>query len=126
MILVKLGLNEIKRLIHPQAVFTIRIGNNVIPREIASNIGGFFLLHVALTVFGILFMSALGLDFETAFGSVAANINNIGPGLGEVGPTDNYANIPIIGKWFLCLLMLAGRLEIFTVLVLFTVSFWKK
>jgi len=71
-------------------------------------------------------MSALGLDFETAFGSVAANINNIGPGLGDVGPTDNYAHIPIIGKWFLRFLMLAGRLEIFTVLVLFTVSFWKK
>jgi len=126
MILVKLGINEIKRLIHPQAIFTVRIGTNVIPREIASNIGGFFLLHVGLTLFGIFFMSALGLDFETAFGSVAANINNIGPGLGEVGPTENYASIPIIGKWFLCFLMLAGRLEIFTVLVLFTVSFWKK
>jgi len=126
LILVKLGINEIKRLIHPQAVFTVRIGNMVVPREIASNISGFFLLHVGLTVFGILFMSALGLNFETAFGSVAANINNIGPGLGDVGPTDNYANIPIIGKWFLCLLMLAGRLEIFTVIVLFTVYFWKR
>lgn len=126
MILMKLGLNEIKRLIHPQAVFSIRIGTMVVPREIAGNIAGFFLLHVGLTVFGILFMSALGLDFETAFGSVAANINNIGPGLGDVGPTDNYAAIPVIGKWFLCLLMLAGRLEIFTVLILFTFSFWKK
>lgn len=126
MILLKLGINEIKRLIHPQAVFTVRIGNMVIPREIASNIGGFFLLYVGLTIFGVLFMSALGLDFETAFGSVAANINNIGPGLGDVGPTDNYSAIPVAGKWFLCLLMLAGRLEVYTVLVLFTVSFWKK
>ncbi len=125
-ILFKLGLNEIKRLIHPNAVYSIRIGKIVVPREIANNIGGFFLLHVALTVFGILFMSALGLDFETAFGSVAANINNIGPGLGDVGPTENYANIPIIGKWFLSFLMLAGRLEIFTVLILFTFSFWRK
>ncbi len=126
LILLKLGMNEIKRLIHPQAVFTVRVGNNVIPREIASNIAGFFLLYVALTVFGILFMSALGLDFETAFGSVAATINNIGPGLGQVGPTENFAHIPVIGKWFLSFLMLAGRLEIFTVLILFTVSFWKK
>ncbi|MGP8330627.1 MAG: TrkH family potassium uptake protein [Methanosarcinaceae archaeon] len=125
-ILMKLGLNEIKRLIHPQAVFSIRIGSMVVPRDIAGNIAGFFLLHIGLTIFGILFMSALGLDFETAFGSVAANINNIGPGLGAVGPTDNYANIPVIGKWFLSLLMLAGRLEIFTVLVMFTFSFWKK
>jgi trk system potassium uptake protein TrkH len=126
LILFKLGINEIRRLIHPQAVFAVRVGSRVIPREIAANIGGFFLLHVGLTIFGILFMSALGLDFETAFASVAANINNIGPGLGAVGPADNYANIPLIGKWFLCFLMLVGRLEIFTVLILLTVSFWKK
>ncbi|MCK5146406.1 TrkH family potassium uptake protein [bacterium] len=125
-ILMKHGLNEIKRLIHPHGVFSIRLGSIVVPRGIAGNIAGFFLLHVGLTVFGFLFMSAIGLDFETAFGSVAANINNIGPGLGGVGATDNYAHIPVIGKWFLCLLMLAGRLEIFTVLVLFTASFWKK
>jgi trk system potassium uptake protein TrkH len=126
MILLKLGINEIRRLIHPQAVFAVRIGTRVIPREIATNVGGFFLLHVAITVFGILFMSALGLDFETAFASVAANINNIGPGLGAVGPTDHYAHVPVIGKWFLCFLMLVGRLEIFTVLILLTVSFWRK
>ncbi|UCF79573.1 MAG: TrkH family potassium uptake protein [Candidatus Eiseniibacteriota bacterium] len=126
LILLKLGINEIKRLIHPQAILTVRLGNMVIPREIAGNIGSFFLLHIGLTAFGVLFMSALGLDFETAFASVAANINNIGPGLGAVGPTDHYAHVPVVGKWFLCFLMLAGRLEIFTVLVLFTVSFWKK
>ncbi len=118
MILLKLARNEINRLIHPQAVFSVRIGNMVVPREIASNIGGFFLLYVSLNVIGILVMSLLGLDFQTAFGSVAAMINNIGPGLGQVGPTDNYAHIPMIGKWFLSFLMLAGRLEIFTVLIL--------
>jgi len=126
MILLKLGINEIKRLIHPQAVFTVRIGERVVPREIASNIGSFFLLYAGLAVLGVLFMSALGLDFETAFGSVAATINNIGPGLGAVGPTDHYAHVPLAGKWFLCFLMLTGRLEIFTILVLFTVAFWKK
>ncbi|MDZ7376403.1 MAG: TrkH family potassium uptake protein, partial [candidate division KSB1 bacterium] len=126
MILLQMGRNEIKRLIHPQAVFSVRVGSNVIPREISSTIGGFFLLYMALTVFGVLFMSALGLDFQTAFGSVAAMINNIGPGLGQVGPTDNYAHIPMIGKWFLSFLMLVGRLEVFTVLVLFTASFWRK
>jgi len=71
-------------------------------------------------------MSMLGLDFESAFSSVAATINNIGPGLGLIGPTDNYAHIPLAGKWVLSFLMLAGRLEIFTVLILFTISFWKK
>lgn len=126
MILLQMGRNEIKRLIHPQAVFSVRVGNNVISREISSTIGGFFLLYAALTVFGVLVMSALGLDFQTAFGSVAAMINNIGPGLGQVGPTDNYAHIPMIGKWLLSFLMLVGRLEVFTVLVLFTASFWRK
>ncbi len=126
LILLKLGRNEIKRLIHPQAVFSIRIGNMVVPREVTTNIGSFFLLYAGLTVIGILFMSMLGLDFQTAFGSVAATINNIGPGLGQVGPTENYAHIPVSGKWFLSFLMLAGRLEIFTVLILFTFSFWKK
>ena len=126
LILVKFGINEIKRLIHPQAVFAVRIGDTVVPHEIVTNIGGFFLLYGSLTVIGIFVMSGLGLDFKTAFASVAATINNIGPGLGEVGPTDNYAHIPTAGKWFLSFLMLAGRLEIYTVLVLCTVSFWKK
>jgi trk system potassium uptake protein TrkH len=125
-ILIKFGLNEIKRLIHPQAVLPVRVGELVVPREIVTNIGGFFLLYISLFVIGILVMSSLGLDIETSFGSVAANINNIGPGLGAVGPTDNYSQIPAFGKWFLSFLMLVGRLEVFTVLILFTPSFWKK
>lgn len=126
LILIKFGLNEIKRLIHPQAILPVRVGEIVIPREIVTNISGFFLLYLSITVFGILVMSLLGLDFETSFGSVAANINNIGPGLGYVGPTDNYAHIPAFGKWFLSFLMLVGRLEVFTVIILFTPAFWKK
>lgn len=126
LILIKFGLNEIKRLIHPQAVLPVHVGSMAVSREIVTNIAGFFLLYITLFVIGILIMSGLGLNFETAFGSVAATINNIGPGLGDVGPADNYQNIPAIGKWFLSFLMLAGRLEVFTVLILFTPSFWKK
>jgi trk system potassium uptake protein len=126
LILLKFGLNEIKRLIHPQAVLPVRVGNMVISREIVTNVAGFFLLYITLFVIGIMVMSGLGLDFETSFGSVAATINNIGPGLGNVGPTENYSQIPVFGKWFLSFLMLAGRLEVFTVLILFTPSFWKK
>ncbi|MBN1408073.1 MAG: TrkH family potassium uptake protein [Calditrichaceae bacterium] len=126
LILLKFGLNEIKRLIHPQAVLPVRVGGIAISREIVTNVAGFFLLYIALFVIGIIVMSGLGLDFETSFGSVAATINNIGPGLGDVGPTDNYSQIPVFGKWFLSFLMLAGRLEIFTVLILFTPSFWRK
>lgn len=117
---------ELKRLIHPQAVLPVRVGDLVIPREIVTNIAGFFLMFMILFIFGVLFLSAIGLDFETSFGSVVATISNIGPGLGDVGPTDNYSAIPISGKWLLSFLMLVGRLEVFTVIILFSRSFWRK
>ena len=71
-------------------------------------------------------MSFQGLDFSSSLGSVAATIGNIGPGLGSVGPTDNYAHINDFGKWVLSFLMLAGRLEIYTVIIMLTPMFWKK
>jgi trk system potassium uptake protein TrkH len=71
-------------------------------------------------------MSLLGIDFESSIGSVAASLGNIGPGFGSVGPVCNYAHIPDTGKWFLSFLMLLGRLELFTVLILFSPSFWKR
>lgn len=79
-----------------------------------------------LFIMGVLAMALLGLDFESAFGSVAATIGNIGPGLGSVGPTDNYAHIPETGKWILSFMMLVGRLEIYPVFVMLTPTFWKK
>jgi trk system potassium uptake protein TrkH len=124
--LIKFGLNEIKRLLHPQAVLPVRIGHRTIPNEIVAHIAGFFLIYISLFVLGVLFMSLLGLDFTTSLGSVAATLGNIGPGLGLVGPTDNYAHLPQTGKWFLSFLMLVGRLEIYTVIVLLTPTFWKK
>jgi trk system potassium uptake protein TrkH len=126
LILVKFGHKELKRLIHPQAVLPVRIGQAVIAREIVTNIAGFILLYISLFAFGVLFMTTLGLDIESALGSVAATMNNIGPGLGSVGPTDNYHHIAPAGKWFLSFLMLVGRLEVFTVLVLLTPGYWRK
>ncbi len=75
---------------------------------------------------GVLIMASMGLDMATSFGSVAATLNNIGPGLGSVGPTDNYAHIPTMGKWVLALLMLMGRLELFTVIILLSPYYWQK
>jgi trk system potassium uptake protein TrkH len=125
-ILMKFVFSEIVRLIHPHAVVSVRFGNTVIPREVLTNIMGFFILFVFLFIIGTFAMSAMGLDLVTAFGAVAATLGNIGPGLGGVGPTDNYANIPLIGKWLLSFFMLAGRLEVFTVIILFSPSFWRK
>ena len=87
---------------------------------------GFLALLTSLFICGVIVMTILGLDLVSAFAAVAATLNNIGPGLGSVGPTDNYAHIPLMGKWVLTFFMLAGRLEIYTVLVLLAPSFWKK
>jgi trk system potassium uptake protein TrkH len=125
-ILMKFVFSEIVRLIHPHAVVSVKFGNSAIPREVLTNILGFFILFIFLFVIGTFAMSAMGLDLVTAFGAVAATLGNIGPGLGGVGPTDNYANIPVIGKWLLSFFMLAGRLEVFTVIILFSPSFWRK
>ncbi len=125
-VLIKFVRTEVQRLLHPKAVIPVRVGQNVIPREIVTNVLGFLALMAGLFIGGVVLMSVLGLDMESSLGAVAATLGNIGPGLGSVGPTDNYAHIPLIGKWVLTFFMLAGRLEIYTVLILFSPSFWKK
>jgi trk system potassium uptake protein TrkH len=125
-VMIKFVLVEVRRMLHPKAVIPIRVGTAVIPREIVRNILGFLALLTALFIGGVIVMTLLGLDLVSAFAAVAATLNNIGPGLGSVGPADNYAHIPLIGKWVLTFLMLAGRLEIYTVLILFAPAFWKK
>ena len=104
----------------------VRLNNAVVPRDVVTNVMGFFVLAIALYTAGGFMMTALGLDILTALGATAATLWNIGPGLGEVGPTDNYAFVPWAGKWVLSFLMLAGRLEVFTVLVMFSPSYWHK
>lgn len=125
-VLIKFIYSEIIRLVHPHAVVPVRIGNTVVPRDALNNILGLFILFVLIFVGGTLVMASLGLNMQTAMGSVAATLGNIGPGLGGVGPTDNYAFIPGIGKWILCAFMLMGRLEVFTVIILLSPSFWRK
>jgi trk system potassium uptake protein TrkH len=125
-ILVKSVFAEITRLLHPHAVVPVRIGGQTVPREVVANIVGFLILFVMIYVVSVFIMSSMGLDMATSFGSVAATLGNIGPGLGSVGPTDNYAQIPTAGKWYLTFLMLSGRLELYTVIILLSPSFWRK
>lgn len=125
-VLIQFVRTEIKKLLHPKAIIQLRVGERVIPKEIVMNILGFLALMSGLFVGGVLIMTFLGLDFTSALGAVAASLGNIGPGLGTVGPADNYAHIPILGKWVLSFLMLVGRLEIYTVLILLAPSFWQK
>jgi len=116
---------ELKRILHPNAVIPIRYNKRAIPDKITSNILNFVTLYMMVFIAGVLVMSLIGLDLESAMGSVAASLGNIGPGIGSVGPAENFSHLPGAGKWFLSLLMLMGRLELFTILLLFTPGYWK-
>jgi len=116
---------EFKRLIHPRAVVPLKLNGSVVPARILMHIIIFLLLYLALFVVGSIIVAAMGLDFMTAIGAVATSIGNVGPGIGGVGPVDNFAWLSPQVKLFLAFLMLLGRLEIFTILVLFSPYFWK-
>ena len=123
-LLVKQGYREIRRLIHPNAQLPVKIGGKVMREGVISAVWGFFALYVASFAFMMLAMMATGLDQITAFSAVAATMNNLGPGLGEV--TTNFAGLSDPAKWIASFAMLLGRLEIFTLLVLFTPAYWRK
>ncbi|MBW1917595.1 MAG: TrkH family potassium uptake protein [Deltaproteobacteria bacterium] len=126
MLLLKHSYQEIIRIIHPRAVIRVKLGKRVVPTDVLSGIWGFFILWLGLLFLSTLLVAASGVDVVTSFASVLACIGNIGPGIGAVGPTDNYAMIPAFAKWVLMLCMLLGRLEIFTVIILFIPEFYRK
>jgi len=116
---------EFKRILHPRAVVPLKLNGQVVPSRIMTHIIIFLLLYLILFVLGSIILSVLGLDFLTAVGAVATSLGNVGPGIGEVGPVDNFAWLPWHIKLFLAALMLLGRLELFTILVLFSPYFWR-
>ncbi|MBA7533234.1 Trk system potassium uptake protein TrkH [subsurface metagenome] len=125
-LLLKNGLLELKRLIHPNAIVPVRLNREAVKPEIITNVLAFISVYILITVIGVIVVAFMGYDLSTSIGAVAATLGNIGPGIGDVGPAFNYAHFNDFGKWFLSFLMLIGRLELFTVLVLFTPTFWKK
>ncbi len=126
LLLLKNSLLELKRLIHPQAIIPVRMNGKVVSQDIIFKVMAFFLIYIIIFIIGSTVMILIGLDASSALGATAATIGNIGPGFGNVGPVDNYNFIPYGGKWVLSFLMLLGRLELFTVLILFSPAFWKK
>ena len=124
LLLVKQGVRELQRLVHPNAQFAVKIGKKAMPEKVIEAVWGFFAAYFAISALMILLLMATGLNQETAFSAVAACLNNLGPGLGDVGRNYAYINDP--AKWILIFAMLLGRLEIFTLLVLITPAFWKK
>ena len=126
LLLAKQMKTEIQRLLHPRAVLLPRVGGKIVESEAINSVAVFFIVYMALFVGASLVMAGMGLDIVSAISSVAATLGNIGPGLGIVGPMDNYAAIPQAGKWVLSFCMLLGRLELFTVLMLFVPGTWRK
>ena len=126
MVVLKHGYRELIRLIHPRAVVRLKLGDQVVPPEIFASIAGFIFLYLALAAVSMFLVAAAGVDLVTTISSVLACLGNVGPGLGEVGPMDNYAGMPEFAKSILSLDMLLGRLEIYTVIILLVPRFYKK
>ena len=124
-VLLKNSYIELKKQLHQQGVFILRFNNSKVPQSVVTNILAFMMLYVVIFSIGSMIMTLMGVDFITAIGSVAATLGNIGPGIGDVGPASNFSSIPDVGKYFLSLLMLIGRLELLTFLLILTPAFWK-
>ena len=124
LLICKQGLREVHRLIHPNAVFPVKVNHQRVSESIMEAVWGFFSVYVIVFLFMQLALIMTGLDFITAFSAVGATLNNLGPGLGEVAA--NYAGLTDTAKYLLCFTMVLGRLEIFTLLVLFSPMFWRK
>lgn len=125
LIMIKNGVLEFKRTLHPHAILPVRYNTKAVPRPIVFNILGFFILYMLSFIMGTLVFSWLGLDFSSALGGAATTLGNIGPGLGSLSPVDSYSGLPSPAKWWASFLMLIGRLELFTVLILLTPFFWR-
>ncbi|MBB12872.1 MAG: potassium transporter [Flavobacteriaceae bacterium] len=126
LLMIKSGVLEFKRALHPNAIIQPRFNGKVISQEIIGNILGFFILYMLSFIIGSLVFGFMGLDFESAIGVAASSLGNVGPAIGDFGPASNFSLLPPVGKLWSSFLMLMGRLELFTVLILLTPYFWKK
>lgn len=124
-IMIKNGIIEFKRALHPNAVLPVRYNGRGIRKEIVFNVLGFFILYMLSFIIGAVGLALLGLDLETSLGASASSLGNIGPAFGFLGPINNFDALPEAGKWWCSFLMLIGRLELFTVLILLTPFFWR-
>ena len=126
LLLVRQARRELKLLVHPSAVVPVRIGGKVIPDRVGDSVLAFIFLYFMTVACSPSRCSSLGSIFDSSFSAIVASINNAGPGLGAVGPVRNYQSLTDMQTWICTVAMLLGRLEIFSVLVLFTPAFWRK
>ena len=125
LVMIKNGLLEFKRTLHPNAVIPVRYNSKAVSKEIVFNVLAFFILFMLLFIIGALGLGVLGLDFETAIGGAVSSLGNVGPAFGSLNPLANFGHLPALAKWWCAFLMLLGRLELFTVLIVFTPFFWR-
>ena len=125
LILIKNSFLEFKRALHPNAILPVRYNGKSVSKDIVFNVLGFFILYMLSFIIGALVFSMFQMDFESAIGLSASSLGNVGPALGDFGPVNNYSALPPLGKWWASFLMLIGRLELFTVLILMTPFFWR-
>jgi trk system potassium uptake protein TrkH len=126
MLYFKFCYKELFSMVHPHAVTHVKVAGKAIPEDVMRSVLGFLGLYMGLFALCSVILAGLGVDFVTSFSAVAACIGNIGPGFALVGPTENFAHIPMLGKWLLVWCMLLGRLEIYTIIILLVPEFWRK
>ena len=125
-IMSRVSKNEFKHIIHPNAILPVRINRQVISSTTKSAVLAFIFLYMAIIFIGWLVLMLFGVGFEEAYSVVISSLGNVGPGIGKCGPSYSWNGLPDAAKWISAILMLIGRLELFTVLLLFMPSFWKK
>ncbi|CAL2093052.1 TrkH family potassium uptake protein [Tenacibaculum sp. 190524A05c] len=125
-VMLKNSFLEFKKSLHPNAIIPVRYDGKAVKQNIVFNILSFFILYMLIFIVGAVILASMGLDIKSALGACASSLGNIGPAIGSVSPVDNFAHLSIPAKLFCSFLMLIGRLELFTVLILFTPFFWKK
>ena len=126
LIMARIAKNEFKHILHPNAVLPVRVNNQSVSPATKSTVLAFFVVFVTLVFLGWFIMMVLGLEFDDAYSVVISSLANVGPGIGKCGPAFSWNALPDTAKWLSTLMMLIGRLELFTVLLLFTPNFWKK
>ena len=124
LMIIKNGLLQFRRILHPNAILPIRYNKKSVSNDIMYNVLGFFIVYMLSFMVGALVFSILGLDFQSSLGVSASSLGNVGPSIGDFGPSSTFYDLPVLAKWWSSFLMLLGRLELYTVLIIITPYFW--
>ena len=125
LLIIKNGLIQFRRNLHPNAILPVRYNKKTVSSDIMYNVLGFFIVYMLSFMAGALVFSLLGLDFQSSLGVSASSLGNVGPSIGAFGPSSTFYDLPVLAKWWSSFLMLLGRLELYTVLIILTPYFWR-